>query len=246
MTTHEWFIERRVEYATGTLGADEARSFETHVRDCGECRAEIARIEHDLRWLPLGAAPVAPRAAFHGRAVGRALAAGRSRPPRWAVPAALAASALLAVGGWWLGRAPADALRQQLRAERAAAATLRDTLSIMRAGRVLQASLEVDGTRGGILIFADEVTHRWNVVIHGLPPAPAGHRYQFWFVCADGSDDMVRGTEVAADARRPTMFTTGMPQPQSCPTVKGAALTEEPMPDVAGPPRGKPLAHLML
>ena len=42
------------------------------------------------------------------------------------------------------------------------------------------------------------------------------------------------------------MFTTGMPQPQTCSTVKGAALTEEPMPDEEGPPRGKSLAHLML
>ena len=99
-------------------------------------------------------------------------------------------------------------------------------------------------TRGGLVIFADEVTHRWNVVVHGLPPAPtAGHRYQFWFICDDG---MVRGPEVAGDTLRTTMFTTGMPQPQSCPVVKGAALTEEPMEDAHGPPRGKSLAHLML
>jgi hypothetical protein len=57
---------------------------------------------------------------------------------------------------------------------------------------------------------------------------------------------MVRGTEVNADVRKPTMFTTDMPQPESCAEVKGAALTEEPMTDGQGPPKGKPLAHLML
>ena len=123
-------------------------------------------------------------------------------------------------------------------------AALQDTLSIMRqAGRILQANLEVGNARGGLLIFADETTHRWNVVIHGLPPAPAGFRYQFWFIC---ENNMVRGTAVAGDTLRPTIFATDMPQPQSCPTVKGAALTEEPMEDAHGPPRGKSLAHLML
>ena len=246
MTPHEWFIEHRVAYATRTLDQDEVRSFGAHLADCEECRRELARIEEDLRWLPMGARPVAPSAGFPRRAVDHILERRPSRRPGWVLPAALAASALLAVGGWYLGRSPVGVLRQQLREQHALAAALRDTLSIMRAGRVLQASVEMDGARGGVLIFADEVTHRWNVVIHGLPPAPAGHRYQFWFVCADGEDQMVRGTEVNADTRRPTMFTTGMPQPQACPTVKGAALTEEPMPDVQGPPRGKALAHLML
>jgi len=37
-----------------------------------------------------------------------------------------------------------------------------------------------------------------------------------------------------------------MPQPASCPVVKGAALTEGPVADGQGPPRGKSLAHLML
>ena len=246
MKPHEWFLEQRLDYATETLDPDAVRAFEAHLRDCEECRREVARIGADLRWLPMGLPPVPPRAGFQRRAVAHVLEGRSQRPSRWTLPAAIAASALLAAGGWYLGRSSVGGLRQELQEQHAAAAALRDTLSIMRAGRVLQANVELDGTRGGVLIFADEVTHRWNVVIHGLPPAPAGHRYQFWFVCADGADDMVRGTEVSADTQRPTMFTTGMPQPQACPTVKGAALTEEPMPDLEGPPRGKALAHLML
>jgi hypothetical protein len=106
---------------------------------------------------------------------------------------------------------------------------------------VLQAQVEMEGERGGLVIFADDVSHRWNVVVHGLPPAPPGGRYQFWFICADG---MVRGAEVRMDRGGSMMFTTGMPETGG--KVMGAALTVEPMDNGDGPPRGKALAHLML
>jgi len=248
MRPHEWFVEHSLDYATRTLDAEESEAFETHLDECEECRREVARMERELEWLPMGLAPATPKPGYQRRIVEGVLGRGAGRRvapprPRWVMPAALAASLLLAVGVWYLGDSRSRTLQRQLESQRATVAARRDTLSIRRAGRVLQADVEVGQTRGGLLIFADEVTHRWNVVIHGLPPAPAGHQYQFWFICADG---MVRGTEVNADTRKPTMFTTGMPQPESCPEVKGAALTEEPVADGQGPPRGKPLAHLML
>jgi len=107
---------------------------------------------------------------------------------------------------------------------------------------VLQARIMMHGKEGGMVIFADAQTHRWNVVVHGLPAAPADGRYQFWFICADG---MVRGAEVTVDPAKPMIFTTGMPVP-SAGAVLGAALTIEPMTAVSGPPRGKTLAHIML
>lgn len=245
MNPHDWFAEHAVEYVTRTLDAEDTRAFEAHLGECDACRREVAEIERDLEWLPMGLPPATPSPGFRERIVAGVMA--RQRPARrvsWALPAALAASLLLAAGGWYLGGTRSRALERELEAQRTAVAALQDTLSIMRqAGRILQATFEDGRTSGGVLIFADEVTHRWNVVIHGLPPAPQGYQYQFWFICADG---MVRGTEVAAESSRPTMFTTGMPQPESCPEVKGAALTEEPVADGQGPPRGKPLAHLML
>lgn len=243
-TPHEWFIERRLEFATRTLDPDEERTFEAHLSGCEECQLEIARIDSDLRWLPAALTPVTPRPGFNRRAAERVLGRRARSLPQWIMPAMLAASVLIVVVGWLATRAKVGRLERELASQRAAISALMDTLSISRgAGRVLQASVDVNGTRGGLLIFADETTHRWNVVIHGLPPAPPGYRYQFWFICDDG---MVRGNEVQASTSKPTMFTTGMPQPQSCPAVKGAELTEEPMAGDQGPPKGKSLAQLML
>lgn len=242
MKPHEWFVEHRLEYATRTMDAEDISTFEAHLAQCEECRRESARIEADFAWLPMGLAPVAPRPGFQRRVIERVLEGRSARRSRWIIPAGLAASALLAAGGWYAGQSRTGALQRDLEGQRALVAALQDTLSVMRqAGRVLQANVEVGDTRGGLLIFADEVTHRWNVVIHGLPPAAPGLRYQFWFICGDG---MVRGAEVPMDVRRPTIFTTGMPP--SCPAVKGAALTVEPLADGQGPPTGKALVHLML
>jgi hypothetical protein len=247
MTTHDWFVEHRLEYATRTLDVKDARTFGAHLAGCEECRQEIARIEVDLQWLPMGLPPAEPSPGLKRRIVEHALHGGRARRPRWRLPAAIAAAGLLVVGGWYLGQSRVGTLRSELESQRAAVTALQDTLSIMRqANRILQANLEVDGTKGSLLIFADEVTHRWNVVVHGLPPAPAGRRYQFWFICGESADSMVRGAEVPADTLRPTMFATDMPEPQACRSVLGAALTEEPATDGQGPPQGKPLAHLML
>lgn len=244
---HDWFVERRLEYATRTLDADEATTFAEHLAGCEECRREIGRAEADLRWLPLALPPAAASPGLNRRIVANALRRDRLRRPSWRLPAALAASALLLAGGWYVGQSRAGALRQEIASQRAAVTALQDTLSIMRqANRILQASVEVDGARGGLLIFADEETHRWNVVIHGLPPAPPGRRYQFWFICAESADTMVRGTAVSANPRRPTIFATDMPDQDACRSVIGAALTEEPAADGQGPPRGRALVHLML
>jgi hypothetical protein len=244
MKAHEWFIEHRVDYATRTLDLEDAKTFAAHLGACEECQREVTSIESDLKWLPMALPPVPPRPGLHRRIIEGVLEDPKRRGQPWRLAGALAASTLLAAAGWYLSGARASALQRELERQGAVVAALQDTLSIMRrAGRILQANVEVGDARGGLLIFADEVTHRWNVVVHGLPPAPGGHRYQFWFICAD---TMVRGAEVAADTLRPTMFTTGMPQPQSCPAVKGAALTVEPIADGQGPPQGKSLAHLML
>lgn len=242
MSPHDWFVEHRMDYVARTLEADETATFEAHLAKCEECRREVSQIEHELRWLPMGLSPTTPHPGLKRRIVQHLLEGRAPAVRRWLVPSALAASVLLALGGWLVGQRKVDLLETEMAALRLRSTALEDTLSVMRgAGRILQASLQVGDQRGGLVIFADERTHRWNVVVHGLPPAPAGTRYQFWFICADG---MVRGSEIPSRDSRPTMFTTGMPPTGG--TVLGAALTMEPMDADSGPPRGKTLAHLML
>lgn len=242
MRSHEWFIEHRVDRATGVLDRDDMATFDTHLRNCEECRREIQRIEGDLAWLPMAVDPVAPRPGLRRRIIQHVFEGTDSRGHRWKAPAALAASVLLTLGGWYAGSQRSRALEAEVVEQKARVAALEDTLAIMhRAGRVMQANVQVDSQRGGLIIFADEVTHRWNVIVHGLPPAPPGKRYQFWFIATDG---MVRGAEVSLDQGGSKMFTTGMPEGGG--TVMGAALTMEPLQSTAGPPQGKELAHLML
>ena len=242
MTPHAWFVEHRAEHAARALDPDDERTFAAHLAQCEECRREVALIEADLAWLPMGSRPAAPRPGLRRRIVQEILEGSPKRTRRWPVPAALAAALLLTVGAWYAGRSGTPALERALAERQARVAALEDTLSIIRrAGRVLQAQVEMGEARGGLVIFADDVSHRWNVVVHGLPPAPAGGRYQFWFVCEDG---MVRGAEVRMDRSGSMMFTTGMPE--SGGKVMGAALTVEPAGGGDGPPRGKALAHLML
>ena len=241
MTPHEWFVEHRVDYVTRTLEPSDERTFAAHLTRCEECLGEVARIEADLAWLPMGAPPAAPRPGLRRRIVREVLEGGSPRARRWVLPAA-AAALLLAAGGWLAGRSGAGTLVRELAERQARVAALEDTLSIIRqAGRVLQAQVEMGEARGGLVIFADETTHRWNVVVHGLPPAPPGGRYQFWFICEDG---MVPGAEVRMDRGGSMMFTTGMPATGG--KVMGAALTVEPAGSADGPPRGRSLAHLML
>jgi Anti-sigma-K factor rskA len=242
MTAHDWFIEHRTEFAARTLDADEEASFLAHLERCDECRAEIERIERDLAWLPMGASPVIPRPGLNRQIVQHALGGPEVRRRSWTIPVAVAASLACLALGWYAGSRQARAAGEQLALSQQRLVALEDTLSVMRqAGRVLQAKIELDGREGGLLIFDEPKTHRWNVVIHGLPPAPPNTRYQFWFHCAEG---MIPGAEVRADPARPVMFTTGMPE-RPC-QVMGAALTLEPMGATGGPPRGKELAHPMM
>lgn len=242
MKAHDWFVEHRMEYATRILDGDDIATFEAHLVNCEDCRREVSRIETELSWLPMSLPPTAPRPGLRRRIIQYVLDGTRAPGPRWLLPAALAASVLLAFGGWAAGRQRAQGLETEVTALQARTAALEDTLSVMRrAGRMLQTSVEVGDRRGGLVIFADETTHRWSVVVHGLPPAPPGTRYQFWFICVDG---MMRGSEIVVPGTGSMMFTTGMPK--SGGAVLGAALTMEPLGAATGPPQGKELAHLML
>lgn len=253
MMEHDWFIEHRTEFAAQVLDPAEAAAFAEHVQHCDACREAVERIGHELRWLPMAAAPATPRPGLQRRILEHALGRAPSRLRRWSLPIGIAASLISGVVGWQFGRqrdVPAPVAQVAVSPTPsidAAAATaqidaLRDTLSIMKqAARVMQASIRMHGKTGGIVIFDEPRSHRWNVLVHGLPAAPVDAGYQFWFICADG---MVRGAQVHVDPSTPMLFTTGMPA-SSCKVI-GAALTMEPSRNADGPPTGKELAHILM
>jgi hypothetical protein len=249
MKAHDWFIEHRLDFVARALEPEDEALFQDHLARCDECSHEIAAITADLRWLPMAAGPVAPRPGFARRVLDEVVGPRPSAWTRWVWPVAAAASiavaTLLGVQTSRRGRelaelrAERDSIITQHRVELAA---VRDTLSVVqRAERILQASIEMNGYSGGMLIFADETTHRWKVVVHGIPRAPRGERYTFWFITADG---MVRGAEVECDETTPGIVTLNMPA--GARLVRGGSLTMEPIGGDPAVPRGKELAHLEL
>lgn len=248
MKAHDWFTEHRMDYVARALEPGDEALFRDHVDRCDECRTAVAAAANDLRMLPMGVRPVTPRPGFSRRVMDEVAGPRASAWRRWSPGlAAAAAVVVLALGGVvaqqrrelaTLG-AERDSLVARLNTQLAA---VQDTLSVLRsADRILSANIEMDGMRGGLLIFADETTHRWKVVLHGIPRAKAGQRYTFWFITGDG---MVRGADVECDVTQPGVVTLDMPPGATL--IKGGSLTVEPMDGDPRVPRGRELAHLEL
>lgn len=244
MTAHQWFVEHRTAFVIRSLDPDEDRAFQAHLQGCEECRTAVERLQQELAWLPMAVEAVTPRPGLTRQLAETALGA-RARRPIGALLAA-AAALILAVGatGWATARVrtverAADVERQLLTRQ---LEMVRDTLAIMQgADKVRHASIRMGNQQGGMVIFADDRTHRWNVVVYGLPAPLPGKVCQFWFITDTG---MVRGVEVKTDERWPAFMT--LPMPPSGGTVMGAALTIEAAGSAAAEPQGKELAHLML
>jgi hypothetical protein len=239
MTPHDWYVEHRAAWVAGSLEAKERELFADHLPRCEECRAEVGRLQRELAWLPMAAAPVAPRPGLTRQFSDSVL----RRQPAWRRYGPTLAAAAILVVALGLGvrqqreLAEVEALLAQ-RDHRLAA--LEDTLSVIRgAARVVQHDISMDGHRGGLLIFQDESSHRWNVVVHGLPAAPRGTVYQFWFVTESG---MVKSVELPMDGGRPAFATVSMPPTPAA--IMGAALTVEPMLARSDRPEGREIAHV--
>jgi Anti-sigma-K factor rskA len=240
MNPHDWFVENRSAFVARTLEPEEEKTFADHLRHCSDCTEAVERLQRELAWLPMGIPPVAPRPGLSRRLAGDIL----DPPRRWRrrLPALAAAAALMLAAGITLtARQERRHLEGLLATREQRLMALEDTLSVLReAQQVQQASILMNGHRGGLLIFQDAVSHRWVVIVHGLPPAPSGNVYQFWFITQSG---MVRSVEVNPDTARPAFMTVSMPKVKA--PVMGAALTVEPMVNRSPEPRGLQLAHLV-
>lgn len=255
MNAHDWYVENRAAFVARSLERRDERTFVDHLVRCEECTREVAGLERDLAWLPIAVAPIMPRPGL-GREFAERVLGRRKGRYGWVLYLAAAASLFLALGiglgarteRRQLQRAVAErdahltALRDTLSTLRDThLAALRDTLSILRdASRVVQTKIPMSGHDAGLLIFQEQATHRWCVIVHGLPPAPAGQVYQFWFITETG---MVRSVEVQPLRARPALV--AVPMPEKPMSIMGAALTVEPVANYSPEPRGVELAHVM-
>ncbi len=245
MTPHDWFTEHLTAFVIRSLDPDEEKAFREHLPACEECRAAIAVIEQDLAWLSMGVWPATPRPGLAHALADRALDR-RSALPRWAAPVAMAASLILMLAAWAWAISSARGMESRMAVERATIlnqlAMVRDTLDIFRAAaKVRHATVTMGAQQGGLVIFADERTHRWNVVVYGLPAAKPGEVCQFWFITESG---MVKGVEVKTGSSSPAFLT--LPMPPTGGAVMGAALTVEQAGSTDPAPKGPELAHLMM
>lgn len=239
MRAHDWFTGHLPDFVARALEPGDEALFRDHLERCAECREAAADLERDLAWLPMAITPVPPRPGFTRRVVDR-ITHPQPRRITWFWPVLAAASFLLAFGVWWNGRARITELEVLLEGREAALAAARDSLSVaLGPDRVLQATIEVEGRRGGMVILADETSHRWKVVVHGIPRAKQGERYTFWFITGDG---MVHGAEVDCDENNPAVLLLDMPP--GAPVIKGGALTIELQSTDPSVPQGRELAHL--
>lgn len=242
MTAHDWYREHVTDFATRALEPHEEALFREHLGMCDACRAEVSQVERELAWLPLEVKPVPPRPGFNRRVVANAVGASQRRRGAWWLSGLAAASLLFALFTWQSQGARTSALEQQLASTRDSLMAALDTLGVLReTNRIAQAKIDMYGSDAGMVILADEKSHRWNVIVHGLPAAPAGERYAFWFVTGDG---MVRGPDVVVTPERPAVFMLDMPP--GARLIKGGALTMEPMEGDHLLPRGPELAHIEL
>jgi hypothetical protein len=240
MTPHDWYLENRVAFATRTLETKDEVIFANHMSRCEECRVAVAQLEQDLAWLPMGVAPVAPRPGLVHSLTERVLGPRRTQWWQWIASVATAASLVFALQVWTRAGHEIGGLRRALEARQGRLAAIEDSLSaIVGAERVLQETIRGPSYKGGILIFYDQDTERWNVVVHDLPAARTGEAYQLWFLSGRG---LIPGPELHVNGSRPTFLTLPAPGPSS--DVVGAVLTVGLASGPSSRPRGLELARL--
>ena len=145
MTAHDWYIENRAGFVARSLERGEERTFRDHLVRCDECTREVARMERDLGWLPMGVAPVArpglrpadggrdPRSAEPVAALPAAGSGGRLALCRWAASIGDTTRGSRAARAPRVAREPAGGARGYV-------------VGLRRANMVLQTQISMNGT----------------------------------------------------------------------------------------------------
>ena len=252
---HDAWLESAALYVIDAMTAEERRAFESHLRGCEQCQAEVTSLEGVDEALASGVPQIEPPAALRERVLTAV------RPPRTAVrPAAtapaqwlpLAASLALSLGlgGYAYSlQERITALEDELTDARAQAAdTLARANATQRTLQLTQSHLDVltapDSMRvvlaGQAPAPAASGRADWSrarglaLSLENLPPLHPGRTYQVWLLTS--------GMPVSAGLLTPDGAgrSTGVyPVPQGGVTPTGIALTEEPdggLPQPTGQP----------
>lgn len=163
-------LEPLVDYALGSLEAQEVVQLEAHLATCAECRAEVNRLRSTLSLLAEELEPVAPPSGTWDRVQSRLRPQRRTLPLRWVLPAAagflLTATAAFGTA-WWRSQ---NALREA----RASQAIIHQWMSWGDV-RFVPLATKNGSVKGRVLLRPDG-----RALIVMPEAAPAGQVYQAW------------------------------------------------------------------
>jgi anti-sigma-K factor RskA len=199
MNAHDEMLDNVAAYALGTLDVDEARIVVAHMRTCEECSAEYDALCPVVTAVGNAVGTEsAPSPLLKARIMKEVRAqAAPSRQRRSVVlPYALAAACLVLAAGLGFENV------QQHR-------TIAD----------LSTARQVAFAQGDVLVATD----RLYLLVHGLPPLPAGKVYQTWTL-AKGAKTMTPSVTFTPDERGSALVTI----PADADAIVATAISVEP------------------
>lgn len=252
MNDHLQFDEDLDLYALGALDPEERVAFESHLKECGRCKQNLAAAEERVGLLGLAVPMLEPparvrtalleRARQGPRAAPIAATSKRSRFTLWHEPVvAWAFAVVVAAIALTLGtrnyrlQHRLDAMEQEMRAHQTAVAHDRSVAELLISPEtqrvVLKQATEPLHPEGrvyyhpnrGLLFYASN-----------LPAAPTDHTYQLWLVPAEGAP-------ISAGVFQPNAkgdASVILPKLPSGVAAKAFAVTVEPsggVPEPSGP-----------
>lgn len=198
-------------YALGALDGQEKQTFETHLRACATCRAELAAARRRVSLLGLAAQPLTPSPSVKSALMQKVhaerapvddqTAAGRKPRKRWGLRFSLsfaAASVVLALATWWLVKLDLEQ-HQQIRQLQAQLGNAHDQLSQYET--TMQAMAAVTSAPDSAPITLQEqpggppgqahvlFNSRLGLAVYSgqIAPPPADKSYQLWLVPSTGA-----------------------------------------------------------
>jgi anti-sigma-K factor RskA len=175
-------------YALDAVSAQERADFEEHLTVCADCRGELAGLRQTLAEIA-GSVPATPPASLRGDVLS-AITNVRQLPPvvptetarkpkrqrrqwnqRWLVAAAAAAAVIIGGLTWhpWTGSEPTPVSAVQ---------------QVEQAPDAHRYVTQLKGAKATVT-FSPELG-KSVLETHHMPPAPAGHTYQLWYMTAAG------------------------------------------------------------